>query len=330
MYQAFNRSFRPSEQPYKRYSPQGHRFSNVSVDYAWHHHRFSIVGETAIDGKWSLATLNMFRFEAAEKLYLTLLQRHYACDYWALEGKSVSAASEVRNEQGLYWGVEWQPYYQMHLTAYADVYRFPFLRYRVSQPSQGADAMLMACYDISEGHQLQLRYRYRMKQRDVAEGYRLLQGGLVSEHTHRLRLRWAGKIASQYSCQLTGEGCMVQAERLSAGYMGSAQLTYEPSSTAQHTFRISGGATVFSTDYAARIYGYERGALYAYNYQTFYGKGCRSYLLMQYSHKSAPRLSCMVKLGATCYLDRTVIGSGAAAIENNHREDLQLQLRYTY
>ena len=86
----------------------------------------------------------------------------------------------------------------------------------------------------------------------------------------------------------------------------------------------------FRADYAARLYGYERGLLYAYNYQMYYGTGLRGFLLLHYSHKEAPRLTATAKLGATRYLDRATIGSGAAMIDAPHREDIQLQVRYTF
>ena len=329
LYQSFNRNFTPSAQPYKRYAPQGHSFTNASVDYAWHHHRLSVMGETAVDGKGDVATLNMVRVRAADRLYLTLLQRYYAHDYWALEAKSLSASSDVRNERGVYFGAEWQPHQRLAITAYGDAYHFPYLRYRVSAPSYGADAMAAVRYSVSDNHLLQLRYSYRLKQRDVADGYTSLEDVLVNECTHRLRLRWEATLTPLFSCQATAESSVAQAEKFSSGYMANFQATYA-SLGMRHTWRVSGGVAAFLTDYATRIYSYERGALYAYNYQMFYGKGWRGYLLVQYGHRAMPNLSALAKVGSTFYLDRTTIGSGAAMIADNHCEDVQLQLRITF
>ena len=329
MYQSFNRNFTLSSQSYKRYSPQGHDFWNASVDYAWHHHRLSIVGETAIDMKGAIATLNTLRVKLLDKLHITLLQRYYAHDFWALEGKSFSSSSDIRNERGIYLGAEWQPHRRLLLTAYADGYHFPYLRYRVSAPSYGTDGVINALYTIDDHHRLQLRYRFRLKQRDVAEGYQLPNGGLLNEWTHRLRLQWSGVITPTLSSQAMLEGCFVQAETPSMGTMGSVQATYSPS-LGCHELRFAAGVTAFYADYAARLYGYERGLLYAYNYQMYYGTGIRNYLLLQYSHREVPRLTATFKLGITRYFDRDVIGSGATMISANHREDIQLQVRYTF
>ena len=111
--------------------------------------------------------------------------------------------------------------------------------------------------------------------------------------------------------------------------MGSVQATYSPT-LGYHELRLSGGLTAFRADYAARLYGYERGLLYAYNYQMYAGSGLRGYLMVQYSHKRAPRLTGTAKWGTTHYLDRSTIGSGAAMIDACHKEDVQLQVRYTF
>lgn len=329
MYQSFNRRFAAPKQSYKRYAPQGNAFFNASMDYAWHHHRLSVVGETAVDGKGAIATLNTLRLKAADQLHVTLLQRYYAHDFWALEGKSFSASSDIRNEQGVYLGAEWQPHRQLQVTAYADACYFPYLRYRVSAPSYGTDGVLNATYSINNEHQVSVRYRFRMKQRDVAEGYRLVDGGLLNEWTHRMRAQWTGELTPRLNCQALIEGCVVQAEELGLGVLASAQATYSPDWEA-HALSISMGVTGFKADYTARLYSYERGPLYAYNYQMYSGTGLRGYVLVQYGHKKTPRLTGTAKLGATRYFDRATIGSGAAMIDACHREDVQLQVRYTF
>lgn len=329
MYQSFNRIFAPPTQNYRRYAPQGHTFYNASIDYAWHHHRLSISGETAIDKKGTMATLNMLRIRAADKLHITMLQRYYAHDYWGLEAKSFSTSSDIRNEQGIYLGAQWQPHRDLSLTAYIDGYHFPYLRYRVSSPSYGTDGVIAASYAMTPQHHLSLRYRFRMKQRNVAEGYLLPQGTLLHEWTHRLRTEWEGTLSSTLSMRALLEGCLVTAEKQSAGYLASIQANYTPT-THKHSLRLSTGLTAFHADYAARLYAYERGLLYAYNFQMYYGTGMRGYLLLQYSHHQAPRLTATAKIGATHYLDRTTIGTAAAMIDASHREDLQLQVRYTF
>ena len=163
----------------------------------------------------------------------------------------------------------------------------------------------------------------------MAKGYRLPNGGLLNEWVHRLRLQWEGLLTPTFALKAQAEGCIVTAETLSMGYMGSIQATYEPT-FGMHGLRLSSGVNAFDADYAARIYGYERGLLYAYNYRMYYGRGIRSYLLFQYTYKKAPRLTATAKIGSTYYFDRNTISSGANAIDACHQEDIYLQMRYTF
>lgn len=329
MYQSFNRNFATPTETYKQYAPQGHSFVNASADYAWHHHRLSLVGETAIDIKGSLATLNMIRLKIIDNLHLSLLHRYYALDYWALQARSISTSSEIHGEQGFYLGAEWRPYQQLQVTAYADTYYFASHRYRVSAPSYGTDGNITIRYMIGESNDLMLRYRYRLKQRDVAEGYRIPNVGLLNEWTHRLKLQWEKPFKPNLFIKLQAEGCAVSAETRSWGYMANINVCHE-SIYGNYSLRLSGGFTTFDADYAARIYGYERGLLYAYNFRMYHGQGIRGYLLLQCTHKNSPRLTATAKIGATHYFDRSTIGSGAYMINACHQEDIQLQARYTF
>jgi hypothetical protein len=245
-----------------------------------------------------------------------------------LESKSYSTSSDIRNEQGLYLGADWQPHRRFQLTAYADAYHFPYLRYRVSAPSYGSDGAITARYSTNNSNLL-LRYRYRLKQRDATEGFYLPDDGLVNEWTHRLRLQWDSSPLPSLTYRVQIEGSLVQSETQSSGFLCGTNASYKPT-TKTHELRLSSGLTYFHADYAARLYGYERGLLYAYNYQSYYGTGLRYYLLLQYNHKRMPQLILTGKLGASYYFDRSTIGSGASLIEANHREDLQLQVRYKF
>ena len=52
-------------------------------------------------------------------------------------GNAFSQNSAVRNEQGMYIGMQWTPFARWKLSAYADVFRFPWLKYGVDAPSTG-------------------------------------------------------------------------------------------------------------------------------------------------------------------------------------------------
>ena len=94
--------------------------------------------------------------------------------------------------------------------------------------------------------------------------------------------------------------------------------------------RLDFGITYFNTDtYNARISHYEPSLLYAFGSTLYYFKGVRTSLLA-----SIPlfkqSLYINTKLGITKYFNRSTISSGLERINANHREDLQVQIRWKF
>ncbi|MBR5963412.1 MAG: helix-hairpin-helix domain-containing protein [Bacteroidaceae bacterium] len=332
IYQRFNQPLASSSQAYRHYYPQGSSFFNVGADYAFYRPSFSFLGETAVSGNGGWATLNTLRVNLIEKTYLTLLQRHYAADYWGLQANAFSEGSEVRNEEGVYIGADVQRFRHWRLSAYADFFRFPWERYRVASPSKGIDIMSSATYSPNEEWSLQARYRCKAKERDVASAYKeVWEGGLFREVTQRIRLHADVRLSDDWAAQAAADYCQVNAESIDYGVRTALRISFSPQPAAKGSkpFRISSETSWFhTTGYAARIYSYEHGLPYSYGYRSFYGKGLRSTLLADVT--LLPRLTCSFWATATRYFDRSEIGSGAERIPQNHAEELSLQLQYKF
>ena len=333
-WQLLDRAMTPGAKPYRRYYPEGRRFMNLGADYAWYSRYVSFLGETAWSSNGGWAMLNTLRAEPFERVYLTLLQRHYSIDYWGLQANAFGESSEVRNERGIYMGVDMQNVRHWRFTAYADLFRFPWQRYQVSEPSQGADLSASALWTPGDAFRLLARYRCKLKERDVASAYRTSFSGLFREVTQRVRLQADTQVNRCWNLQSTADYCQANAEQIGYGLRLAQRVTWtasEPSLLISRCSRLSldvEGAWFRTSDYNARIYGYERGLLYAYNYRTYYGHGIRGMLMGKCTF--ADRLVCAVKVGWTHYFDREMIGSGAQLIPQNHAEDMALQIRYKF
>ena len=91
--------------------------------------------------------------------------------------------------------------------------------------------------------------------------------------------------------------------------------------------KVTGSTGYFhTTDYAARLYVYERSPLYSFSFPAYYGEGLRLSLMAQTTFSR--RLTLTAKLGFTHYLDRDVIGSGLQQIDSPSQTDLDLQVRW--
>ena len=73
---------------------------------------------------------------------------------------------------------------------------------------------------------------------------------------------------------------------------------------------------------------YEPGLLYSFSNYSFFGKGFRCAINLQYNYKK--RFSFQAKYGWTHYTDRNKIGSGTEEIQGNNKADLQFQMRFKW
>ena len=82
----------------------------------------------------------------------------------------------------------------------------------------------------------------------------------------------------------------------------------------------------FNTDgFDSRIYVYEKGPLYSFNFPSFYGEGIRYSLFVRADFSK--NLMLIAKLATTNYFDRNTIGTGLRKINRSSMTDLDLQLR---
>lgn len=330
--QQFDHSLSVGTSDYKKFSPQGNRFVNVGADYALFRHAFSLSGETALSSNGGWATLNSLRVEPLERVYLTLLQRHFSADYWGLQANSFSEGSEVRNESGIYLGADVERFYRWHFSAYADLFRFPEVKYRVSQPSKGADLQASVSYSPNDKWTFLSRYRCKIKERDVETAYRdVWNGELFRVVTQRIRFQSDALFSDEWEARASADYCQVNAETVERGVRAAMRATYMPQLNAKMAdkLRLNAECSWFrTTDYSARIYGYERGLLYSYGYRSFYGHGVRGTFMADVTFRQ--RLTCSIWGALTYYFDREEIGSGAERIPQNHAEDVALQVRYKF
>src|SRR5690606_36670785 len=96
--------------------------------------------------------------------------------------------SKALNERGLYTGLIWNPTRRVEWVAYADYFKFPWLRYRVDGPSQGFDLFSQFSYSPKRTLNFLLRYRYRNKQENTLDN-----SVNVLDHVIRHQVRIEGK-----------------------------------------------------------------------------------------------------------------------------------------
>ena len=97
----------------------------------------------------------------------------------------------------------------------------------------------------------------------------------------------------------------------------------------QDAITIAANIGYFHTqDYNSRLYAYERGTLYSFNFPMFYGKGIRGAMFVRGS--IGKNIIIIGKIGATKYFDRDVISSSYQQINSSWKTDMDLQVKWKF
>ena len=302
---------------YRRYSAEGNNFLNVSMDYGYNDHRWTLAGETALNRQGALAALHTVSLKATDQLTLLLLHRYYDKRYTALQARSFSEGSSVQNEHGFYVGASWQPSVRWLLQGYVDYAHFPWARYLVSSSSDAFDALLSARYRARQWT-LTGRYRWHIRQRDNDDKTMLMNR---TEHQLRMGAQW--DINGQWSLRSQADGVVCQYQgNNSRGIMVSGQGQWQCRWLKAHA-----NVGWFCTDdYDSRLYQYESSVLYDFGFPMYYGRGMRYSVMVRAD--LGQRLMATAKMGTTHYFDRSSIGSGLQQVDRSSLTDLLLQIRY--
>lgn len=310
--------------PYNQFDFNGDRLSAVSLDYAGSWKNVHLFGEAAVSNNGKPAVVQGLLTSVAPSTDIALVYRHYDMAYQSLYAKGFGDNYRTINENGLYMGITVKANARFKLDAYADVFRFPWLKYRSSAPSGGKDFLLQGSYTPDKNTAMLLRYSYRQGSENT-----LLPGNPVKVLTPvtsmHIRYQWNRQINKGLSLKTRAECSRYEAGAVTGlGWMIYQDAGYH---FPQMPFVVNGRLACFRTSsYDTRIYATESSVLYENAVSQLYGRGWQYYLNLKW--KVNRRLACWGRLHQTLYQDTGSIGSGNDAINGNKKTMLQFQLQY--
>ncbi len=317
----------PDPKPYNIFYFRGSNHVNMSVDYMLKTNKIKFYGETAVSSNKAVATLNAVQLTPVSYLSLLFLHRYYDRRYQAFFGNAFGQNSTVQNEQGVYTGMQWTPIAHFKLSLYADLFRFPWLKYGVDSPSSGQEYMIQLDYNSGKNFSTYLRYKYREKEKNrTLEDKSAMHILPYSGHRFRLQFLYGMQPAWVFKTSADGVYYDEQKGKQSLGWMISQSAGWKPSTL---PFQSDLYVAYFHTDdYYSRISSYEKNILYAFNMPSFYGKGIR--VSFSFRWDIVKKLSVSAKQAHTYYADRDVIGTDQEEIEGHHKTDIYLLLRWKF
>lgn len=328
IYQGYDKPFIKDTLPYNQFDFRGKSTTNLSADFSYVIRNFNFFGEFAYSlHQKSYAQIYGVLFAIDPRVSLSIAFRDYQRGYHSFYNAGFGEVSKTQNERGLYAGITMRFNRAFKVNAYADIFKFPWLRYQVNAPSVGYEVLVQPSYRPSRELEIYARFRQQVRPKNTRNPdgtVKILED--VTQRNYRINLTYK---ASE-SIRLKTRVEMVTINRLSnkpeKGVVLSQDVIYKPKS-----FPLSFALryALFDTDsYDSRIYTYENNALYVFSSPSYYYKGSRAYAMVRW--KFLRKFDLWVRYGATIFANRKSIGSGPEQINGNVRSDITIQLRMKF
>lgn len=323
----FSLPIQKRNEPYNLYAISGKSWNNFSVDYSYTHKNFHFFGEAAMDKNNSTAIVNGLLLSVDPRVDFSILQRTISKSYQAVNGNAFTENAYPTNETGFYSGVSIRPKPSWRIDAYADIFKFPWLKYLVDAPSRGSDYLVQLFFAPNKQLEIYSRFRNETKQQNQRDNS-TVTNFLVSAPRQSWRTQIGYKINTAITIRNRIEMLWYKqnVQNPNKGFLSFVDVLYKPMlSSFSGVVRLQ----YFETDnYDSRIYAYENDVLYSYSIPAFFDKGFRYYLNFNYDINK--KLSIWFRWAQTVYGNKQTVGSGLDEISGNKKSDIKLQIRWIF
>ena len=323
-YSKLGRDLNPDSQLYNQFRFRGTENINTGIDYSFLLKGFSFFGEISMSKNGGFAQIHGMTAFLHSRLTMTLLYRNYQKEYQNFFSNAFAEGSENANEKGLYTGIRLAVYRKWIVTAYMDMFSFPWLKYRTDAPSDGNEFQVQIENNVAD--QLFLYFRFRQQNRQInAVSSESLMDPLSNTRKNNYRFFIEYRISPSIVFKNRLEYITY---RESSEYKGNGYLVYQDILWRPLSWRLSLVLryALFDTDsYDERLFAYENDVMYAFTIPAYYYKGSRSFLLVQY--KLSTKMQFWFRIGHTFASNQQTIGTGLEEIDGNTKTEVKLQLR---
>jgi hypothetical protein len=295
----------------------------------WYGNRFELSGEVAVEQHHEIALLFGWGYRVSDFLRILLMLHHYSTEYRGMIPSSYGSGSKVRNEEGVATLWHFEAGRAFNAEFRMELFRYPGPRYLARIPTAGYRLGL----SISNAGAATLQWRFRiyrkMWQTTPADGERPLPLITTSKVTRLdLKLNQSHDGTKQQSShQLQWQSRMVlswvQGQAIGEPAYAVVQgISFAPFASLRFTLQW----TAFNVEeWDNRIYLYEPGLSYNFDFPVCYGKGDK--IAAVFSCKTGRHLTLSGKVTRASYLDRASTGSGTEWRSGNKRWEVSVQFR---
>jgi len=324
-HQSYSAPVGESTQLYNLYRFAGDRLTNTSIDYSYRYRNLSFFGEVAQSFPGGLAQLHGLLLGLDRHVSLAILYRNYSPEYNAILPNAFGESANVKNEKGIYLGLEAAPTNRWKIRLYADVWKNPWLRFSVDAPSVGREYLARVDYTIKRKLNVYLQYFNETKAINFTGSDAKIDAPQM-QNRQRIRFHISQKLTKTLELRTRTEFSIFRQSAESRGIAIMQDLIYKPIDfPVSLTTRIA----LFDTDdFNSRIYAYENDILYEFYIPAYFYQGMRYYINLRW--KVARNLTAEMRYAHTRYTNRDQIGSGLDLISGNVRNDIKAQIRFSF
>lgn len=324
----FSLPFNRQDQPYNNFVFRGSRLTNISIDWAYTWRNVHWFGEIANHNQIANAITSGMLVSADPKVDFSLVYRNMDPRYQTIFGNAFTEGTQPTNERGLFLGTSIRPNPSWRLDAFMDVYRFPWLRFRIDAPSYGREYIIQLTHRPSKQIEVYTRYRFEGRALNYNPDNRFAEPIISEVPRQNWRTQFQYKVNASITLRqrLDAMWFDIGGPRESRGFLAFFDVFYKPMlKPLSANLRLQ----YFETDnFDSRIYAFENDVLYSFSIPAFFNKGYRYYTNINYDFSK--KLTVWLRFSQFIFIDRSTIGSGLDEIPGNTRSDVRLQFLYRF
>lgn len=288
------------DESYNLFAIRGRQWSNYSTDYAYTFRNFHFFGELAFARNGSGATINGVMATLHSTLDIAIVHRNISERYQSVYGNAFTENTMPGNEKGTYLGLSLKPHNSWRIDAYIDIFRFPWLKYRVDAPSFGRQHLVQVTWKPNKQVEAYTRFRFKAKPLNTD-----------TEHAQypddRVLRNWRTHVSFQVTRTILLRNrlelcwfAQPESPEPETGYLLYSDIVFKPMGKwYSGSFRLQ----VFETgSYDTRLYAYENDVLFSSSTPSYYGKGFRSYINVRAKVRSRLIKGMVADVGLKAYV----------------------------
>ncbi len=327
VYYKYDAQVIPSDLTHNKFEFRGGENFNVGADYRLFFRNIKLFGEGALSQSGGYAFVTGLLADAGPRVTLATLYRNYSRNYHAYFSNGFGEGARTINETGFYTGIVLLPLPRWKLSAYFDVFSFPWLRFRAFTPTAGYDYLLQADFTPSGTVSMYFRMKRQTKPENAPVQEPFIR---QTENIHQTNFRYQIGYRISPSLEFRNrielsyyESDFTPRER---GFLLYQDIIFRSNKI---PFNASFRYALIDTDsFNTRIYAFENDVLYAFSVPAYFDTGSRFYLNLNYSFPAG--LDLWFRIAQTNLPNRTSMGSGLNEITGNTRTEVKLQARITF